>query len=75
MTLGAKPILDQFDRVLGWHYGFTEEGLDFIINNRTSQVPDGPRRGGRGGVTELGPSVTGSASISRAHWPFVLPDI
>ena len=28
----AKPILDEIDRVLAKHYGFTEEELDFIIN-------------------------------------------
>jgi hypothetical protein len=28
----SKPIIDQIDRVLGQHYGFTEEELDFIIN-------------------------------------------
>lgn len=27
MTLGAKPILDDFDRVLARHYRFTEEEL------------------------------------------------
>ena len=28
----SKPIIDQIDRVLAQHYGFTEEELDFIIN-------------------------------------------
>ncbi|NWJ98149.1 MAG: Eco57I restriction-modification methylase domain-containing protein [Chloroflexi bacterium] len=28
----SKPIIDQIDRVLAEHYGFTEEELDFIIN-------------------------------------------
>jgi hypothetical protein len=28
----SKPILDEIDRVLAIHYGFTEEELDFIIN-------------------------------------------
>jgi hypothetical protein len=28
----SKPILDEIDRVLARHYGFTEEELDFIIN-------------------------------------------
>jgi len=28
----AKPIIDEIDRVLAQHYGFTEEELDFIIN-------------------------------------------
>ena len=26
----AKPILDEIDRVLAAHYGFTDEELDFI---------------------------------------------
>jgi hypothetical protein len=28
----AKPILNEIDRVLAAHYGFTDEELDFIIN-------------------------------------------
>ncbi|MFZ2422949.1 MAG: hypothetical protein WA029_17590, partial [Anaerolineae bacterium] len=28
----SKPILDEIDRILARHYGFTEEELDFIIN-------------------------------------------
>jgi hypothetical protein len=28
----SKPILDEIDRVLAEHYGFTDEELDFIIN-------------------------------------------
>ncbi|MEW6380496.1 MAG: transposase [bacterium] len=28
----CKPIIDEIDRVLARHYGFTEEELDFIIN-------------------------------------------
>jgi hypothetical protein len=28
----SKPIIDEIDRVLAKHYGFTEEELDFIIN-------------------------------------------
>jgi len=28
----SKPILDETDRALATHYGFTEEKLDFIIN-------------------------------------------
>ena len=28
----SKPIIDKIDRVLAQHYGFTDEGLDFIIN-------------------------------------------
>jgi hypothetical protein len=28
----SKSIIDQIDRVLAHHYGFTDEELDFIIN-------------------------------------------
>jgi len=28
----SKPIIDEIDRVLARHYGFTEEEMDFIIN-------------------------------------------
>lgn len=28
----SKPIIDEIDRELAKHYGFTEEDLDFIIN-------------------------------------------
>lgn len=28
----SKSIIDEIDRVLARHYGFTEEELDFIIN-------------------------------------------
>ena len=28
----SKPIIDEIDKVLAEHYGFTEEELDFIIN-------------------------------------------
>ncbi|MBZ0175640.1 MAG: Eco57I restriction-modification methylase domain-containing protein (plasmid) [Candidatus Methanoperedens sp.] len=28
----SKPIIDEIDRVLAQHYGFTEEELDYIIN-------------------------------------------
>ena len=28
----SKPIIDQIDRALAQHYGFTDEELDFIIN-------------------------------------------
>ena len=28
----SKPIMDEIDRVLAKHYGFTDEELDFIIN-------------------------------------------
>ncbi len=29
---GAKPVIDEIDRVLAKHYGFTDEELDYIIN-------------------------------------------
>ncbi|PSB40889.1 hypothetical protein [Chamaesiphon polymorphus] len=28
----SKPIIDEIDRLLAQHYGFTDEELDFIIN-------------------------------------------
>ncbi len=28
----SKPIIDEIDRVLAQHYGFTNEELDFIVN-------------------------------------------
>jgi hypothetical protein len=28
----AKPVIDEIDRILAGHYGFTDEELDFIIN-------------------------------------------
>ena len=28
----SKPIIDEIDKMLAGHYGFTEEELDFIIN-------------------------------------------
>ena len=28
----SKPIIDEIDKVLANHYGFTDEELDFIIN-------------------------------------------
>lgn len=28
----SKSIMDEIDTVLAWHYGFTDEELDFIIN-------------------------------------------
>jgi hypothetical protein len=31
-VLNSKPIIDEIDRVLAQHYGFTDEELDFIIN-------------------------------------------
>ena len=43
----SKPIIDEIDRVLAKHYGFTDEELDFIINydikyrtGRDSKVDD-----------------------------------
>jgi hypothetical protein len=28
----SKPIIDEIDRILAKHYGFTDEELDFIVN-------------------------------------------
>jgi hypothetical protein len=28
----SKPIIDEIDKVLARHYGFSDEELDFIIN-------------------------------------------
>ena len=42
----SKPIIDEIDRVLAKHYGFTAEELDFIINY------DIKYRLGRGGEEE-----------------------
>ena len=28
----SKPLIDEIDRLLARHYGFTEEELDFIVN-------------------------------------------
>ncbi len=28
----SKPIIDEIDKVLAKHYGFTDEELDFLIN-------------------------------------------
>ncbi|HTN72961.1 MAG TPA: hypothetical protein VMO00_17910 [Methylomirabilota bacterium] len=35
----AKPIFDEIDRVLAAHYGFTAEGLDFILSARLGTGP------------------------------------
>ena len=42
----SKPIVDEIDRVLAEHYGFSDEELDFIINY------DIKYRMGRGGLGE-----------------------
>ncbi|HMQ33594.1 MAG TPA: hypothetical protein PKD53_22875 [Chloroflexaceae bacterium] len=28
----AKPIIDEIDTLLAYHYGFTDEELDFVLN-------------------------------------------
>ncbi|MBQ1883490.1 MAG: hypothetical protein II165_00590 [Bacteroidales bacterium] len=28
----SKPLIDEIDKILATHYGFTDEELDFIIN-------------------------------------------
>jgi hypothetical protein len=47
-ALKSKPIIDEIDRVLAKHYGFTDEELDFIINydikyrmGQNAEVSDG----------------------------------
>ncbi len=46
----SKPIIDEIDRVLARHYGFTDEELDFIINYdikyRMGQSGDDESEGG-----------------------------
>lgn len=32
MSIGSTPFINEIDKVLTEHYGFTEEELDFIIN-------------------------------------------
>jgi len=49
-----KPILDQVDRVLAPHYGFTDEELDFIINYDYKYRMGGPDSHGDG-ESEDGP--------------------
>ena len=29
---GSKLVIDEIDRILSEHYGFTDEELDFIVN-------------------------------------------
>ena len=35
----SKPIIDEIDKVLAKHYGFTEEELDFIIRSAFGRLP------------------------------------
>ncbi len=42
----AKPIIDEIDRVLAEHYGFTDEELDFIINYDIKYRMGGAANGG-----------------------------
>ncbi len=45
----SKPIIDEIDKVLAKHYGFTEEELDFIINYDIKyRMGDGLNREGDG---------------------------
>ena len=41
-VLPCKPIIDEIDRVLAEHYGFTDEELDFIINYDIKYRMGGP---------------------------------
>ncbi|MCC5841658.1 MAG: Eco57I restriction-modification methylase domain-containing protein [Opitutales bacterium] len=47
----SKPIIDEIDKVLGEHYGFTPEELDFIINYDI-KYRMGLGRGGGGGEND-----------------------
>jgi len=43
----AKPILDEIDRVLAAHYGFTDEELDFIPSTKLrTGIPSAGLRAG-----------------------------
>jgi hypothetical protein len=43
----SKPILDEIDRVLAAHYGFTDEELDFIPSTKLRVgIPSGRLRSG-----------------------------
>jgi hypothetical protein len=42
----SKPIIDEIDRVLAKHYGFTDEELDFIINYDIKYRMGGELEGG-----------------------------
>ena len=41
-----NPILDQIDRVLAQHYGFTDEELDFIPSTKLRAGPSTKLRAG-----------------------------
>jgi len=43
----SKPIIDEIDRVLAAHYGFTDEELDFIPSTKlTADIPSARLRAG-----------------------------
>jgi hypothetical protein len=42
----AKRIIDEIDRVLAVHYGFTEEELDFIPSTKLRAGPSAQLRAG-----------------------------
>jgi hypothetical protein len=44
----CKPLIDEIDRVLAEHYGFTDEELDFIINYDIKYRMGGAEGGGDG---------------------------
>ncbi len=47
----AKSIIDEINRVLAEHYGFTEEELDFIVNyNIKYRMGQGGQKGSNCGV-------------------------
>ena len=47
-AIGSKAVVDDIDRVLAKHYGFTNEELDFIINDDI-KYRMGREAGGEGG--------------------------
>jgi len=42
----SKPILDEIDRVLAGHYGFTDEELDFPSTKLRTGIPSAGLRAG-----------------------------
>ncbi|MBI2367203.1 MAG: hypothetical protein HYV01_19705 [Deltaproteobacteria bacterium] len=53
----AKPILDEIDRVLAAHYGFTEKELDFPSSKLRTGIPSAQLRAGPSAQLRAGPST------------------